>query len=100
MNQFSLNSFKLNHTLAHFPSKSFSGKSKFGKYGDCVMEMDYGVGKILDLLQQINVKDNTFVYFSSDNGGHLEETDLNGHQEGGYNGIYKGMHSLYSNITY
>lgn len=54
------------------------------------MEMDYGVGRVLDFLQNNNLKDNTFVYFSSDNGGHLEEVGIDGEQEGGFNGIYKG----------
>ena len=32
------------------------------------MEIDYGVGKILDKLKQLHLDDNTFVFFSSDNG--------------------------------
>ena len=55
------------------------------------MEMDNGIGNILDFLEANNLRDNTFVYFSSDNGGHLEEVGLDGQQEGGYNGIYKGL---------
>ena len=31
-------------------------------------ELDYGVGKILGKLKQLGVQDNTFVFFSSDNG--------------------------------
>ncbi|CAG2106577.1 unnamed protein product [Medioppia subpectinata] len=77
------------HT-AHFPNKHFKGKSGFGKYGDCVLEMDDGIGKILDYLREYNLRDNTFVYFSSDNGGHLEEVGADGVAEGGSNGIYKG----------
>jgi steryl-sulfatase len=54
--------------------------------------MDYGIGKILNFLSDNNLKDNTFVYFSSDNGGHLEEVGAaDGIAEGGSNGIYKGM---------
>ena len=56
------------------------------------MEMDNGIGNILDFLRDNNLRDNTFVYFSSDNGGHLEEVGLNGEQEGGFNGLYKGIH--------
>ena len=58
------------------------------------MEMDYGVGRVLDFLEKNNLKENTFVYFSSDNGGHLEEVGIDGEQEGGFNGIYKGEFSI------
>lgn len=75
---------------AHFPSDKFSGKSKFGKYGDCVLELDNAVGQILKVLQELNIENNTFVYFSSDNGAHLEEVNLNGEPEGGSNGIFRG----------
>lgn len=77
------------HT-AHFPSDKFSGKSKFGKYGDCVLELDNAVGQILKVLQELNIENNTFVYFSSDNGAHLEEVNLKGEPEGGSNGIFRG----------
>jgi len=33
-----------------------------------VRELDYGVGKILNKLIQLNIHENTFVFFSSDNG--------------------------------
>lgn len=33
------------------------------------MELDYGVGKILQTLKDLKVDDNTLVIFSSDNGG-------------------------------
>lgn len=65
-------SFLKVHT-AHFPSANFTGKSKHGKYGDCVMELDYAVGQIIDHLERLKIRDNTFIYFSSDNGGHIEE---------------------------
>ena len=38
------------------------------RYGDAVRELDYGVGKILNKLIQLNIHENTFVFFSSDNG--------------------------------
>lgn len=37
-------------------------------YGDAVMELDYGVGQILNLLKKLNLDENTLVFFSSDNG--------------------------------
>lgn len=32
-------------------------------------EMDQGVGRLLDLLNELNIADNTYVFFMSDNGG-------------------------------
>lgn len=40
-------------------------------YGDAVMELDYGVGRILDLLKSTGLSNNTLVFFTSDNGASL-----------------------------
>ena len=36
------------------------------------------------------MKENTFVYFTSDNGPHLEEVRTSGELHGGWSGIHKG----------
>lgn len=72
------------------PTDEFKGKSRYGKYGDCLLEMDKAVGTMIDLLEELNISNNTFTYFSSDNGAHLEEVDQHGKSEGGSNGIYRG----------
>ncbi|XP_035225923.1 steryl-sulfatase-like [Stegodyphus dumicola] len=77
------------HT-ALFCSDEFSGKSKYGRYGDNIAEMDWAVGEIVKSLQTLELINNTFIYFSSDNGGHIEEVGKNGQREGGHNGIFKG----------
>ena len=41
------------------------------RYGDAVMELDSGVGKILQKLIDLKIDNNTFVFFSSDNGAAL-----------------------------
>ena len=59
------------HTYPHTPlfaSKSFSGTSPRGLYGDVVEELDASVGKVLDTLRAEKLADNTFVFFTSDNG--------------------------------
>ena len=38
------------------------------RYGDSVMEVDYGVGVLLAKLRELKIEDNTLVFFSSDNG--------------------------------
>ena len=51
------------------PNKEFEGKSKAGRYGDFVMEMDAAAGRILKALDDAGVASNTLVCFTSDNGG-------------------------------
>jgi arylsulfatase len=58
-------------TQVHFPalpSKEFSGKTGFGDFADCLAEMDAYVGRILDAIDQLGIRDNTIVVFASDNG--------------------------------
>ena len=59
------------HSMPHVPifaSEKFKGKSGAGVYGDVMMEIDWSVGEILKALKANGVEDNTFVFFSSDNG--------------------------------
>ncbi|XP_053791477.1 steryl-sulfatase [Vidua chalybeata] len=77
------------HT-ALYASENFKGKSKHGLYGDAVEEMDWSVGQVLDVLEKHNLSDKSLVYFTSDQGAHVEEISSAGEVHGGYNGIYKG----------
>uniref|UniRef100_A0A8C5MRW4 N-acetylgalactosamine-6-sulfatase n=1 Tax=Leptobrachium leishanense TaxID=445787 RepID=A0A8C5MRW4_9ANUR len=54
-----------------YASKPFLGTSRRGLYGDAVREIDYSVGKILEMLKQAGIAKNTFVFFTSDNGAAL-----------------------------
>ena len=59
------------HSMPHLPvyaSSEFQGTSAGGHYGDVIEEMDFNVGRILDVLKQENIEDNTLVIFTSDNG--------------------------------
>jgi len=59
------------HTMMHVPlgvSEKFAGKSGAGLFGDCVMEIDWSVGQILDAIKRNGIDDNTLVIFTSDNG--------------------------------
>ncbi|RWS27346.1 N-acetylgalactosamine-6-sulfatase-like protein [Leptotrombidium deliense] len=65
-----------NPDATHAPSyrsPNFVGKSiKQSAYGDAVIELDYGVGKILDFIKSTpNLAEDTFVFFTSDNGAAL-----------------------------
>ncbi|XP_052072952.1 steryl-sulfatase-like isoform X2 [Mytilus californianus] len=77
------------HT-ALITSKKFRGKSKHGRYGDAVEELDYGTGQIVSKLDELGLTDDTLVYFTSDNGAHLEERGMHGEIDGGINSPFKG----------
>jgi arylsulfatase A-like enzyme len=59
-------------------------------YREMVQEMDQGIGAIIATLRRLNLAENTFVFFCSDNGGTREGNNgpLNGHKgsvwEGGH----------------
>ncbi|XP_058886007.1 arylsulfatase D isoform X1 [Acipenser ruthenus] len=72
-----------------FTSKDFMGKSQHGLYGDNVEEVDWMVGRITNVVERLGLSNKTMMYFTSDHGGHLEDSDSRG-QKGGWNGIYKG----------
>ena len=57
------------HTHApQFAGKQFTNSSVRLTFGDSLNELDWGVGRILDTLKEAGVEDNTFVFFTSDNG--------------------------------
>ena len=56
--------------------------------------MDWSVGELVKALDTLDIADDTFVYFTSDNGGHVEEKGILGNREGGWNGIYRGREML------
>ena len=59
------------HSMPHVPlgvSNKFRGKSEQGMYGDVMMEIDWSVGQILAALDENNVRENTLVIFTTDNG--------------------------------
>jgi arylsulfatase A-like enzyme len=64
------------------PSESFRGRSSAGTYGDFVMEIDHGVGRIMDKLKESGLFDHTIIIFSSDNGAYWprEEIELTRHE--------------------
>ncbi|KAH7931783.1 hypothetical protein HPB49_025927 [Dermacentor silvarum] len=54
--------------LPVYSSEAVRGRSVRGAYGDAVIELDRGVGAILGALRSTGVAENTFVFFTSDNG--------------------------------
>jgi len=69
------------HTMVHVPlfrSQRFEDVSARGLYGDCLEEVDWSVGRILDTLRELQLDRNTLVWFSSDNGPWLTYGDQGG----------------------
>ena len=61
----------LAHTMVHSvidASGEFKGKSKGGLYGDTVEELDYHTGRLLDALDELGLRHDTIVIFTTDNG--------------------------------
>ncbi len=59
------------HTFPHRPlhaSVDFTGVSNAGLYGDVVQEVDWSVGRILEVLEERGLVGHTWVFFTSDNG--------------------------------
>jgi arylsulfatase len=59
--------FSLVH-MPTLPNPEFAGRTGNGDWADCLAEMDYRTGQILDAIKEAGVEDNTIVIFTSDNG--------------------------------
>ncbi len=58
-------------TLVHFPTlpnPQFTGRTGSGDFPDALAEMDAHGGEILDAIDELKIRDNTIVVFTSDNG--------------------------------
>ncbi len=61
----------LPHNMPHDPlhaGEAFRGRSEHGIYSDAIEEIDWSVGEILNYLKEHRLDENTFVFFTSDNG--------------------------------
>ncbi len=85
------------------PSEPFQGRSEIGPYGDFCIEVDDGVGRVLDALERNGVAENTLVIFTADNGCApyigVPEMNAEGHYPSyiyrGYKAdIYEGGHRI------
>ncbi|TWT57831.1 Arylsulfatase [Thalassoglobus neptunius] len=80
----------------------FQGKSEAGEYGDFMIETDWHIGRLLDVLDELQLAENTIVIVTSDNGpettwkqrlkqyGHAS----NGPFREGKRSIYEGGHRV------
>ena len=68
----------LPHSMVHVPlyvSDKFKGKSGAGLFGDVMMEVDWSVGEIMEVLRKHDLHTNTLFVFTSDNGPWLNYGD-------------------------
>ncbi len=59
--------------VPRLPGPRFAGTTGLGPRGDVIAEMDWCVGRILDTLDELGLRENTLVIFSSDNGPVLDD---------------------------
>jgi arylsulfatase len=79
----------LAHSMPHVPlyvSSKFKGKSGAGLYADVIMEIDWSVGQIMNVLDEVGVAENTWLIFTSDNGPWLSY----GNHAGSAKGLREG----------
>lgn len=51
----------------------FQGKSSLGPRGDCILQLDWCVGQIMDTLDRLKIAEKTMIVFCSDNGPVLDD---------------------------
>lgn len=57
------------------PTDKFIGTSGKGLYGDFVAQIDWTAGEIFNMLEELEIDDNTLVIFASDNGSPMYRRD-------------------------
>lgn len=80
------------YTMPHIPlaaSPEFTGRSQYGPYGDVVEELDASIGHLVAELQRAGLAEDTYVFFTSDNGPWLGDGSTRGGMTRGLRG-FKG----------
>ena len=96
----------LSTQIAHapvLPATEFNGATKGGPRGDFVWELDVIVGRVLDLVKELGIDDNTLVMFNADNGAETlhydwmkrdHEHDASGGWRGAKRDAWEGGHRV------
>jgi arylsulfatase A len=78
------------HLIEKYKSKIISGqKQNHPIYAAMIEDVDRGVGRLVETLQNLNLLDNTIIVFTSDNGGLVSSTS-NAPLRGGKGTAYEG----------
>ena len=86
----------LAHTMPHIPiyaSEDFQETSKGSVYGDVIEEIDFNVGRLVNLLKEKGIYDNTIFIYTSDNGPWLNygnHAGTSGELRGGKFDVFEG----------
>ncbi|MCM4157048.1 sulfatase-like hydrolase/transferase [Gramella sp. AN32] len=90
--------------VPRMPNTRFKGASDLGYRGDAILQMDDTVGRIMRLLEDLDIEENTMLIFTSDNGPILNDgyidgsiTKNNGHDASGK--YRSGKYSIYEGGT-
>ncbi len=59
--------------VPRLPHPDFVGKSSMGPRGDAIAQVDWCVGQLVSLLEELGLSENTLVIFTSDNGPVLDD---------------------------
>ncbi|HQF13228.1 MAG TPA: arylsulfatase [Thermogutta sp.] len=84
------------------PLPEFQGKSQAGSYGDFVVQVDHVVGQLVKTIEDLGIRDNTLVIFTSDNGSTMTirpffqkyQHATNYHFRGQKSDIWEGGHRV------
>lgn len=90
--------------VPRMPNTRFKGSSDLGYRGDAILQMDNTVGRIMNLLEDLDIAENTMLIFTSDNGPILDDgyidgaiTQNNNHDA---SGVYRsGKYSIFEGGT-
>jgi len=88
----------LAHPMPHVPlavSKNFDGKTGSGLFGDVISEIDWSVGKVLDILDKTRLSSQTLLIVTSDNGPWLSF----GNHAGSSGGLREGKGTAWDGGT-
>lgn len=63
------------------PHPRYRGKTGLGEYGDFVAQVDGAVGRVLEAIDVAGIRNETLVFYSSDNGSYMYRFDGNGRKD-------------------
>ncbi len=88
----------LAHPMPHVPlavSKKFRGKTTEGLFGDVISELDWSIGRVMEVLDQAGLANNTILIVTSDNGPWLSF----GNHAGSSGGLREGKGTAWDGGT-
>jgi len=84
--------FYLAHTMLHMnidASPGFKGHSEYGLYGDVAEELDYETGRLLDVVDELGLTEDTLAVFGTDNGPWCQRAYIKAKRAGERGGTYR-----------